>query len=61
MYEYFTDKKESKRVITNACSLDKNELKSVHISVNMKKVKYEKNQKFISSKLKDVKNERKYE
>ena len=33
------DKRELKKVIVNACSSDKSESKSVHISINTSKVK----------------------
>ena len=36
---FSTEKNESKRVIVNACSSDKSESKSVHISVNTSEVK----------------------
>ena len=40
LHVYYTEKSKLKRVIVNACSLDKSESKSVRISVNMSKIKY---------------------
>ena len=53
--------KENKRVIINTCSLDENESKSNHISVNTSKVKDSNNEMMKTIKVKVTKNETKDE
>ena len=55
---FSTDKKKPKRFIVNACYSYEMESKSVHISVNTRKVKYATNKSVNTSKVKYAKNEK---